>query len=362
MKTVIALALAVISAAGTARGEVQPVNAVIGDASFVATYGKLPTADTPETLRIETHLRFVHRLLSHSTPSHISPDLRRARQRNLDRLARYIDAGVFPINTLPLQGRRPVFIDHVGTRCAVAAIAEYGVGAGAVTAIAGRHRYSYLPDIAVPALAQWQSSSGFTPIELAMIQPAYAYANFDVEGTATSPVPLLTSPGGDGESLIDQGFWLNIRVYDAFFDPVQGIPAFDFWLIDCDPNRDLYLCAGSNSASADHATSANGVTKMSLTSPAIGGCADGVALVVQGMIVMDSLSGYATIKCAPIYVRSPDISGDGRVDLVDLAALAEAYTPLPYDDCSDLDINGVVNLQDLALFAFYYGPPGSECT
>jgi hypothetical protein len=172
---------------------------------------------------------------------------------------------------------------------------------------------------------------------------------------------LLVCPAGDTPSFLEQGWFLTIWVFDFGGNGIPGIPANDFWLIDCDPTADAALCGGSGSSNADSITNSDGMTTMSLTSLVGGGCADGMAVVAQGVVVADSSTGCTEVKCAPIWLRSPDIDGSLRVDLVDLSLFAGSYPPHPFDRCSDLDINGIVNLQDLALFAFHFGPPGHSC-
>jgi hypothetical protein len=178
---------------------------------------------------------------------------------------------------------------------------------------------------------------------------------------AVVPCPLFVCPQGDTDAFIDQGWWIWICVLDANSLPVPDVPASDFWLIDCDPFNDASLCAGSASSGADSNANAAGMTTMSLGTLTGGGCADGMALVIQGFVVQDSLTGCLTEFCCPIWLRSPDIDGSLTVNLVDLSAFAASYPPQPYDSCCDFDLNAVVNIQDLSKFAFHYGPPGHLC-
>jgi hypothetical protein len=148
---------------------------------------------------------------------------------------------------------------------------------------------------------------------------------------------------------------MTITVLDQNGLPVWFIPRVDFWLIDCDANNDLYLCGGSASSEADTPTDANGVTTMSIGSLDAGGCATGLAVVVQGVVIEDSDQGCGVMQCAPIAVRSPDLAMDLVVDQNDFALFASGYPPNPFMPCSDLDGNGIVNLQDFARFAKHYG-------
>ena len=166
---------------------------------------------------------------------------------------------------------------------------------------------------------------------------------------SVSPSILLTCPQGDTPSVMAQGWWLSFRIVDWTQLPIPDIPASDFWLIDCDPQRDLTLCAGSASSAADSSTNNQGRTTMSLGTMQAGGCADGLTPVVQGFILEDEAS-QCDIYCFPVSVRSPDFDGSLLVNLVDVALLAQHYFG-SYDECYDLNMDGVINLLDIALFA-----------
>ena len=167
-------------------------------------------------------------------------------------------------------------------------------------------------------------------------------------------------PQGDTGSLRSAGFYFSFLIRNNLASPMGGIPASDFWLIDCDPLRDLALCAGSASSNADSSTNENGRTTMSQTSIAAGGCAQGLAPVVQGYVLEQP--GSCTPYCFDVKVRSCDMNGDLLMSLVDLSIFAGYYPPQPYNTCGDFDCNGAVALSDLSRFAFHYGPPGHKCT
>jgi hypothetical protein len=61
------------------------------------------------------------------------------------------------------------------------------------------------------------------------------------------------------------------------------------------------------------------------------------------------------------YVDSPDINGDGKVNLQDLFILAKAYGSKPgapnWNPKADIDGNGIVGLSDLVALTQYYGQP-----
>ncbi|MBA3503765.1 MAG: hypothetical protein H0T65_25615, partial [Deltaproteobacteria bacterium] len=89
-------------------------------------------------------------------------------------LGEYIAKGITPQNTF-VPFRNPVFIDASGNICAVGYLIERSIGRAVPEAIAQAHRLDYLEDIAVamPEVAAWIASSGFTVDELASIQPGY---------------------------------------------------------------------------------------------------------------------------------------------------------------------------------------------
>ena len=184
-----------------------------------------------------------------------------------------------------------------------------------------------------------------------------AGSTWQVNG-ATAPVTLLACPQGDAGSLLEQGWWIEVQCFDTGGWPTAALPPEDFWLVPADPD-DVVLCMSFSSSNADSATNAQGMTTMSNTALVAGGCADGMMLVVQGVLLYEA--DCVTPKLEEIQVRSPDLDGSLIVDLVDLSLFAASYPPMPYETCSDFDVNGVVNLQDLSVFAAHYGPPGHAC-
>jgi hypothetical protein len=150
------------------------VNAVLGDDSYVARFGRPPGPDVDPQLRLRVHLEYVERLLRAADTSALAPDLQRARAHNLELLHAYHRRGVFPANhTVP--GRRPHFIDEAGRICAVGYLIEQTAGRALAEAINARHEWSYLPDIHGAEVEQWIASSGLSVRELAMIQPSYGW-------------------------------------------------------------------------------------------------------------------------------------------------------------------------------------------
>lgn len=203
-----------------------------------------------------------------------------------------------------------------------------------------------------------------------IIDPCKSYCELLNAGPSGGTCCYFACPQGDTDTFIDsgpspgpatgEGWYIRICVFEEDMTPVPDIPIADFWVVDCDPIDDMVLCAGSASSNADSLTNAQGYTTMSLTTLAAGGCVEGLAVVVQGFVLLDTMTCTMAI-CHDVEVRSCDINGDLCVDLVDLAIFATGFPPQPYDPCVDFECNGIVDLVDLARFAFHFGPPGHEC-
>ena len=148
------------------------INAVIGNKSFRAFYGREPNINDDEDLRIATHLAYVEALLRSRDVSHLSTDLQRARNRNLSALRIYRLQGEFPRN-YDRPGRRPCFIDRDGRICAVGYLVEQTAGRDVAEGVNRTYKYSYIKDIEGADLAAWLAGSGLTREEAAMIQPEY---------------------------------------------------------------------------------------------------------------------------------------------------------------------------------------------
>ena len=154
---------------------VQPVNAVVGDAGFVAVFGRLPESHTSEELWLKSHLAYVEQLLRAAPDNHLTAAQFRRRSAALDYLRAYWQAGIFPHNTTHRGRRTPVFIDHSGRICAVGYLVEKTAGLPLAEAVSRTYRYAHIDEMDMPALDKWAERNGFTRRELAMIQPAYCW-------------------------------------------------------------------------------------------------------------------------------------------------------------------------------------------
>jgi hypothetical protein len=175
MLPALSLAAALAVAVSTAPAGPGSVNRIIGDASWLAAYGRPPGPADSEDDRIRAHLAFVESWLRTHEPAGLAAPLRAERARNLDRLHAYWTAGVFPRNDGHPDPRRPTFIDAAGHICAVGYLVEESAGRALAEEVARADRYGYLEEMKIPALDAWAAGSGLTKHELAMIQPSYEW-------------------------------------------------------------------------------------------------------------------------------------------------------------------------------------------
>ncbi|MEO8842523.1 MAG: hypothetical protein ABI591_17450 [Kofleriaceae bacterium] len=147
---------------------ITTINPVIGDESFVAAFGRLPTPFDDPATRVATHVGYVARTLRERGGS--QPQ----RLRVLDALDQYVAAGAFPDSETD-HDLLPTFLDpHTGVRCAVAHLVETTAGTAMMVELDRDHHNDYVADLADdPRFVAWTAGSGLTAEELAMIQPGY---------------------------------------------------------------------------------------------------------------------------------------------------------------------------------------------
>ena len=203
---------------------IPTINPLLGDSSFVAAFGRPPTAQDDPAVRVATHLRHVATIL-------------RARGRTgavMAALDDYIAAGAFPASEAP-WGLLPSFVDpDRGTRCAVAHLVETTAGTALVEALDRDHHHAYIATFAEdPRFVGWAETSGLTLEELAWIQPSYPYEppppnvpdlTFAVAAeVATAPSDAAAMP--HGFTLAHAGVTYRTHHDDAFYN--VGVVALD---------------------------------------------------------------------------------------------------------------------------------------
>ncbi|HTF04437.1 MAG TPA: hypothetical protein VK826_10440, partial [Bacteroidia bacterium] len=151
----------------------QPINPIIGDQSFIMKFGEAPNDQTNDQVRIAAHLQYAEYLLRTADVSAMPVAQREKRGHLLDLLHDYWTRGVFPRNDDYTGERRPCFIDHNGTICAVGYLVEQTAGREAAELISERYLYEEVLNMNDPLVMEWIESCGLTAEELAIIQPRY---------------------------------------------------------------------------------------------------------------------------------------------------------------------------------------------
>jgi len=151
----------------------QTVNPIIGDESFLETYGKLPNDKTDNELRVKTHLKYVEEMLRYKDISHLSLELQAKRMQLLDLLHEYHQRGKFPENRSTTGIRKPCFIDDSGTICAIGYLIEQSADRDMAEALNSEFQYEEIFNMNSPILEKWIVENGFSKEEIAIIQPTY---------------------------------------------------------------------------------------------------------------------------------------------------------------------------------------------
>lgn len=159
----------------TSLASTSTINAVLGDASFLHTFGVPPPPYTDERLRISTHLAYVEQLLRAANVEYLASEQQQKRAFLLDKLHEYWQRGRFPKNTAFPHERRPCFIDDKGSICAVGYLVEQDSGRAAAERINAQYQYEYVPQMDAPFVQKWVRQSGLSVEECAKIQPAYGH-------------------------------------------------------------------------------------------------------------------------------------------------------------------------------------------
>lgn len=175
------------------------------------------------------------------------------------------------------------------------------------------------------------------------------------------PLRISVCPQGDFETIArgcgGEGAYIEVVIYDGNGVPIAGIPVSDFWMGACGTEYDLAPC-GAPFFLADSLTGVDGRTTFSGHVSA-GGCVPegGIYLACQGRSILEWPSCVQR-ACADIVLVSPDLNGDGRVNLSDLSYFGQSYNKALgdayYDTCCDYNDDDRCNLSDFAYFASHY--------
>ncbi len=155
---------------------------------------------------------------------------------------------------------------------------------------------------------------------------------------------LVVCPGGNVEAL-----QAEIVIWGSQIGPTPGIPP---QMLECLPQNNAFFCVGEPLI-ADGPTDAQGRTY--LTESAIGGSGR-TDLVFK----VADLPGYPPtfLDTLVVYLKSPDVNGDGEVGIVDLADFVSGggyqSPPNPYKWRHDYNGDGQNNIADYSFLVNHY--------
>ncbi len=153
--------------------------------------------------------------------------------------------------------------------------------------------------------------------------------------------PLFTGAHDQAGNIADATITLYLR--DLWRLPIVNFPLEDIWLESADGG--LVPCRGGTTPDDD--TDINGMTFWNYP-PFAGRYSEAPVLVLVNGSPLTSNNGL------PLKFNSPDINGDGSVNLTDVAYLSVDYFA-GYFFRSDFNGDGTLNLSDIALLARHYG-------
>lgn len=173
-------------------------------------------------------------------------------------------------------------------------------------------------------------------------------------------VSVLVTPLGTGPPLnacySEDGYLVDatitLRLVTLDYTPIANFPPEDIWLESQEPQQ--HICGSG--FSPDGPSGADGLVTFS--GPlAGGGWHDGPTYVyVNGNPAYDPTDypWYWEHPPLPLHFNSPDIDGDGLVNLADLSLLASDFFG-QFHYRSDFNHDGVLNLSDIGNFAINVG-------
>lgn len=159
--------------------QADAINYYIGDLSFHSQKEGNPAA-LNNIERIQLHLDFVERHLRFEDVSHLNKQQYKNRLNILKILREYREAAEFPKHdgsTRFDSARRPRFIDHKDTHCAVGYLMKE-TGAGMLAKeVNEQYEYAYVQEMESEPMLNWAIHQGLSVENCAMIQPTYDLPN-----------------------------------------------------------------------------------------------------------------------------------------------------------------------------------------
>lgn len=182
-------------------------------------------------------------------------------------------------------------------------------------------------------------------ISAAGIGPDYSQWTVEMASSGYAWASLFVRPDGEGKPFTE-AFEVNgggnqidatmiVVARDALGHPIVGIPVEDLWISSGDDG--VVVCTGGR-VFADAPTDADGRTTFSRPPRAGGYSVTGVRVFYTG----DEITHIEY----PISMNSPDLDGNGRVNLTDTGIWANDLFFGPYHYRSDFNGDGTINLTD----------------
>lgn len=134
---------------------------------------RAPANPPSEIARVQQHLLRAEQRARAERTLQLSQQQRLVRALLLDELAHYRQRGQFPHNRDSADSA-PHFVDHAGTRCALAHLLDVAGERTLVQRIAAERNHARVRELAdEPRLRAWLCAAGLTLAEAAAIQPEY---------------------------------------------------------------------------------------------------------------------------------------------------------------------------------------------
>lgn len=121
---------------------------------------------------IARHLEAVQGFLLANRPVGLDANKLERRESLLQELTPYYTEDWYPVNDV-LPVRRPIFIDRFDHFCAVGYLMKMSGHEDLARRISEEMNYAYVREMDWPEIGEWAAWAGFTPEELAWIQPGY---------------------------------------------------------------------------------------------------------------------------------------------------------------------------------------------
>jgi len=155
---------------------------------------------------------------------------------------------------------------------------------------------------------------------------------------------LNTCPSGDVLTPVDQYEYLNITVIDTVGNPIEGVSEGDFRFNITELTGQYVPPLNCTFNAVAPETDENG----SISFEIVGNTSIQAPITIQVSIQNVTITQTVDLAC-----KTYDLDLGGIVDLVDFALFAADYGSDAYR--SDYDWDGVVGLPDFAMFAAHYG-------